>query len=198
MLEIKYTGRGLKLTQPIKDYVEEKLSKIENRLERALSIEVELAEISANKKASDDYLIEITVYMPNAIIRVEENDADMYAAIDKAEDVLRRRVDRYFDKLSSWENNVPWKKIETELIEDSLEDETMPEDPNTSWTEFEPKIVKKKQYSDNTPMPVEEAIERMELIGHNSFLFRNTETEKYTMVYKRLDGNYGLVEPKDV
>ena len=101
MLQIKYTGRGIDITKPIEEYVEEKLSKIEERLEKALSIEVELTDTSSNKKVADDFRVEITVDMPNAIIRVEEVDADMYAAIDKSEAVLRRRIDRYFDKLNA-------------------------------------------------------------------------------------------------
>lgn len=190
-MEIKFTARDEKMTNKFKDYVREKLSKFEDQLEKATTIDVELSKIQSKGEGIKTFVFEITIFMPNAVIRVEEKGAEQFELVDKAEVVLRRRIKRYYDKLNDYDKEEGLKNMgETEQTQ-------MPQDFTPYQSDFEPIIVKRKEYSDNTPMRPEEAIDRMELLGHRSYLFRNIESNKYAMVYKRDDGNYGLVEPKE-
>lgn len=190
-MEVKFTARDEKITNKFKEYVKEKLSKFEEQLQIATTIDIELGKIQSKGEGIKTYVFEITIFMPNAVIRVEEKGVEQFELVDKAEEVLRRRLQRYFDKLNSYEKEEGLKNIGI------VEDTKMPEDFTPYEADFEPIIVKRKEYSDNTPMRPEEAIDRMELLGHRSYLFRNIESGKYAMVYKRDDGNYGLVEPKE-
>ncbi|MGV8130492.1 MAG: ribosome hibernation-promoting factor, HPF/YfiA family [Candidatus Pacearchaeota archaeon] len=190
-MNIKFTARDEKVTSKFKDYVNEKLSKFEEQLEIATTIDIELGKIQSKGEGVKTFVFEITIFMPNAVIRVEEKGPEQFELVDKAEEVLRRRLQRYYDKLNSFDKEEGLKNI------GATEQTKMPEDFTPFQADFEPQIVKYKEYSDNTPMRPEEAIDRMELLGHRSYLFRNIESGKYAMVYKRDDGNYGLVEPKE-
>ena len=104
---------------------------------------------------------------------------------------LRKQIKRYKDKFLKKEKKV--KKANADAKKITLEEEVIEEIPSE---EFElPKIIRRKRYSNTTPMTEEEAINQMELIGHTFFLFFNADTKRYSIVYKRNDGYYGIVEP---
>ena len=113
-------------------------------------------------------------------MRCEESTDDMYASIDKAVDKLERQINKHKTKL---EKRVRGGKLLFENI-------TSAEDNDES-----PKVVRTKRFA-MKPMPVEEAILQMELLGHSFFVFSNSNTEEVNVVYRRKDGNYGLIEPE--
>lgn len=193
-MKVIFTGRGVEITDGIRNKVKEMLEKHESLLEKSTKIEVILKEGKSHSGVSDNLTVEITIYMPKALIRVEEMGDDFYVVVDKIDPVLRRRLVRYNDHKSHWEGKKSWKEIEREKMEAEFEDSGSDDYVGVS---VKPQITRYKQFSKNSPMRVEEAIERMELLGHEAFLFKNIETEKYSMVYKKRDGTYGLVEPKD-
>ena len=179
------TCRGMKLTQPIEDYVTKKL-KFLDKFDKYI-VKTEIV-INDNKGESLNFQYEVTIWAKKKdIIRVEERGADLYALIDRVHDTLKLKIDKYKERITD-------KSAERDFIEEELP-ESEDDIQDTSYT---PKITKRKVYSDNRPLHPSEAIDQMEMIGHISFLFKNIETNKYTMVYKRSDGNYGLVEPEEV
>lgn len=190
------TGRSIKVTGGIKKKIEKMLTKHKKLLESVNKVEVELKRILLRDGVNDTLQVEITITMPKAMVRVEENGRDFYAIIDKIDPVLRRRLIRYNDSKKKWEGTESWKMAEMEKfnkeLEEIKEDTYAGEQDNAM-----PLITRYKQFSQNSPMHPAEAIERMALIGHEAFLFKNIETNKYAMVYKRNDGTYGLVEPKE-
>ena len=193
MTEAKITGRGTEVTKGIKTKIKNMLKKHKTFLEKATKIEVELRASSSHLGVDKDLFVEFTVWMPKVVIRVEEEGKDFYTIIDKMDPILKRRLVRYDDNSMKWKNRRLWgskKEIEDQQMSDAIED--VYEDV----INVEPLITRHKQYSQNYPMRVEEAIERMELLGHEAFLFKNIETKNYSMVYRRKDGSYGLVEPK--
>jgi len=194
-MNIIITGRGLKITKAIRSGIKDMLSKHNNFLKKATKIEVEVKQTDSHEGVKDDITLEITITMPKVLIRVEERGSDLYILIDKVDPVLRRRLVRYSEYKRKLEGKESWKILAKKKFEEEIE--KLDEDVYAQKAEVEPLITRYKQYSQNSPMHPMEAIERMELLGHEAFLFKNIETNKYSMVYKRKDNTYGLVEPKE-
>lgn len=129
-------------------------------------------------------IIEVTINLPGTILRAEESSDDMYASIDKAVDVLESAIRKYKTKLQKRYQN--GETIRFENIQPL---------PQESQDTNKPKIVKTKKFA-MKPMNTEEAILQMELLRHNFFMFMNAETDEVNVIYKRKDGNYGLIEPE--
>ena len=169
---MKYTIRGekLKITKALNDYVIEKLSKIEKYFTNPnLEAKVLMSSKNINKK------IEITIFLSNYLIRAEEINKDMYAAIDLVTEKLEKQIIKYKSKISSKQNK--------ELI-NSLDE---PQE------EIKEEIVKVKKVF-LKPMSKDEAITQMELLSHTFFMFKDSEDLKIKIIYKRRDENYGLLE----
>lgn len=194
-MNVIITGRGVKITKPIKDKVNKMIAKHSNFLETATKIDVELKEGIAHSGVDTDLRVEITVTMPKALIRVEETGSDFYAIIDLIDPILRRRLVRYSDMKNIWSGEMSWRTVEKDKYTEEMDE--IDEDLYAEGAYIPPKITRHKQYSQNSPMHPAEAIERMELLGHEAFLFKNIQNNTYSMVYKRSDGSYGLVEPKE-
>jgi putative sigma-54 modulation protein len=184
---------GMEPTDALKKYVLEKILKKEELLEDVTKIEIFLKQEKYSRGVQDDFRIDINVYMPNTKARVEQIGDDMYRNIDKAADTLFRRLRRYHDQKIHWEGMEPWKVLEADSALEALSKE--PEMEIDDYSDYVPKIATKKVIEDMSPMEEGEAIERMELLGYDQFLFRSKKTDKISMVYKRTQGGYGLVEP---
>jgi len=171
-MKITTTGRKINVTEGLRSYTEKKLSKLEKFFNDNTSAQVTL---SVQK---DDHIIEVTIYHEGMIFRAEVRDADMYAAIDRVGDVIERQIRKQKTRLE--------KKLREGAFEVNYSDIQFEEEP-----EF--KVVKTKKY-EAKPMSVEEAILQMNLLGHEFYIFNNAETLDKEVVYKRKDGNYGLIE----
>lgn len=193
--EIQITFVGMEPTEALKKYTLEKILKKENLLEEATKVEVFLKEQVNAKGIQNDFRVDIDVSLPKAPVRVEESGPEMYANIDKATDVLFRRLKRYSDQKAHWEGEESWKVLEAEAAQQELSNG--PENDLDDYSDYVPKIAKRKIIEDMSPLEEGEAIERMELMGFDQFLFRSKKTNKISMLYKRKSGGYGLVEPPD-
>ncbi len=116
----------------------------------------------------------------------------MYAIIDQASDTLARRLKRYQERKSYWEGVTPWKVIEADANMEEIKEDTLEQ-----YSDYTPIIATRKKIEDMTPLEEGEAIEKMELLGYDQYLFKNKATGKFSMIYKRIKGGYGLVEPAD-
>lgn len=183
---------GMEPTESLKKYVLEKLEKYERFLDKATSIETVLKENKYSRGIDKDFRIDINVVLPQAPVRVEVVGGDMYANIDEATDILARRLKRYTDKESYWEGKTPWKILEADAALEALSEEDEKQD---NYTDYVPKIAVRKKITDMSPIEEAEAIEKMELLGYDQLLFKNKNTGKISMVYRRTKGGYGLVEP---
>lgn len=170
-MNIKYTGRKIDVTQGLKDYSEKRLQRIEKFFPESAYATVTF---SVQK---ENHIAEITVYHEGMIFRAEISNNDMYAAIDKCIDVLERQIRKQKTRLE--------KKLKTGAF--------VPDASNEVEEEEEFRIVKVKKY-ENKPMSAEEAILQMNLLGHAFYIFNNAQTNDKCVVYKRKDGNYGLIE----
>lgn len=178
---MKYNIRGDKLlvTPAINDYVETKLS----RLNKYFKEDDILANILLRVRGNSQ-IIEVTIPTDKFILRSEEEDKDLYAAIDLVTDKLERQIRKNKTRLSKQVNDSSPKdfNIDFEAIEEDEEDDN--------------EIIVKRKKLEMKPMDEEEAILEMNLLGHSFFVYKDMHTNDVCVLYKRKDGNYGLIETK--
>lgn len=176
-MNISIRGDKLEITEAMKTYAKEKLQKLEKYIENPEKVDANIFV----KVRKNTHKIEVTVPLKNFILRAEEEQTDFYAAIDVVIDKLERQIRKNKTRLGS-------KKIKEskEFVSDYIDNIDMDEEEVR-------KIVKRKTISVK-PMDEEEAILQMELLGHQFYLFKNIETNNPTLVYKRKEGDYGIIE----
>jgi len=189
--ELKITFVGMEPTEPLKKYVIDKINKYDHLLDEAVSGDVVLKEYTNRKGVKDDFRVDITITLPKSTVRVEVSGENMYANIDEASDTLARRLKRYTDRKAYWEGITPWKVLEADAMLKDIDEKV------DTYSDYVPSIKVRKRLEDMSPLEEGEAIERMELLGYDQILFRSKSSGKISMIYRRKDGGYGLVEPAD-
>ena len=175
-MEIIIHGSKIKITKAMNDYVKEKLEKLEKYLENSDSVRA-----NVNVKVKNyDQTVEITIPLKSFILRSEETKEDFYAAVDKTIDKLERQIRKNKTKLMSRKEKTSYD-FNFKMIEKEEEKE-------------EKKKIKKRKVVEVKPMNEEEAILQMELLGHQFYMYKDAETDKIAVVYRRNDGHYGLIE----
>lgn len=189
-MNIKTYFKGLEPSDSIVKYFEEKVSKYDEMLSSAISFTVEFRDNISNSGVNTDFEVDVNIVLPKAVIRVEEVGEDMYAMIDKASDVIGRRLKRYLDKKENWDGVKPWKELENQA------EEIVEEIPETDeFINYTIKVSKRVKLENLSPMSEEEAIERMELAGDSQILFKHAKTSEMAMIYRNSKGEYILVQP---
>ena len=173
-MEFIIRGDKLKITDAMNDYIEEKLGKLDKYLKNSDDVRVNVIV----KVKNHEQRVEITIPLKTYILRSEETKDDFYAAVDKAVDKLERQIRKNKTRMMS-------KQVKTNIDFDMSVIESEKEEDN--------KILKRKVV-DVKPMNEEEAIIQMELLGHQFYMYKDSESEKISVVYKRTDGNYGILE----
>ena len=176
-MEIFVRGDKIKVTKAIQDYAQEKLGRIEKYLGDSNNVR---ATVMVNVKGHNQK-VEVTIPLKTVILRAEETRDDLYAAIDVVVDKLERQIRKNKTKLQS-------KKMKENFSKDFMLDSIEKIDE-----ENEDKIVKRKKI-EVKPMSEEEAILQMELLEHQFYIFRDADTNNVAVVYKRNEGNYGIIE----
>jgi putative sigma-54 modulation protein len=179
-MEFIVKGRNIDLTDDLKQMAEKKIkTRVEKYCPKVVQVEVELSQ-EKNPKIAKNKIAEVTVITSGEIIRSKESGAEMHEAIDKVADKLELRIKKYRGKTiqRGRRNNGNNKTTSLEDIEEDLKNQ----------------IVKVKTFTIKPTTP-EDAIIQMELLGHDFFVFINSETGKTAVVYRRNDKNYGLIEP---
>jgi len=176
-MKITVKGKNIEVTPALREYVEKKVSKIQKYFEG------ELREATVTLVVERElHRVEVTIPIDGYILRGEEETTDMYTSIDNVVDKLERQVRKYKTRIN--------RKIKNVSVLDLV-----PNGLNAQEEQLEPKIVRTKHFA-LKPMPEGEAVLQMDLLGHNFYVFLNAETEEVNVVYKRKDGNYGLIEPE--
>jgi putative sigma-54 modulation protein len=173
----------MEMTPHLKDYVEKKLVKLNRMLDNLDEARVELKYNSSVRSASDKQVAQLTVRGKNLLLRAEERSEDIYASIDLAMEKLHRQLEKFKGKHMH-------SREERGVL--------LPE-PNTPHVKEESSknlIVRKKSFL-LEPMNEKEAIDQMQMLGHEEFfLFQNVQSGEVNVIYKRRDGSYGLLEPE--
>jgi len=174
-MNITVRGKNIELTSALKEYVEKRIGKLDKYLD---NLEEATVTLTVEKKGA--HKVEVTIPVNGMILRGEEASGDMYASIDLVLEKLEKQINKYKAKFVS-------KKQRNGGVKDVVSGALPDIEP--------PKIMRTKRFAIK-PMPVDEAVMQMNLLGHSFFVFSNAETEEVNVVYKRKDGNYGLIEPE--
>jgi putative sigma-54 modulation protein len=170
-------GKNMEVTDRLQEYIEKKVGKLDRYLPTITEARIELS-VEGAKSAKDRQVAQLTVRSKGTFLRAEERTADMFASIDAIVDKMYRQIVRYKGKRYG-RGRGPGEMPPVEEFEE--------EEP--------PRIVRTKRFQ-VAPMDEEEAIEQMELLGHDFFIFFNVDANGINVIYRRKDGNYGLLEPE--
>lgn len=180
-MEIQLFTRNMELTPRLREYVEKKVSKLDRYLPNITEVRVDLS-VESTRSNADRQVAQLTIRTPRAILRAEERSSDMFTAIDAALDKMRRQITRYKTRRQDrWQRGAA---VEEELLEEGAAEEAA-----------SGRVVRVKRF-EMFPMTPDEAIEQMELLGHQFFVFLNAVNGGVNVVYRRRDGNYGLIIPE--
>jgi putative sigma-54 modulation protein len=179
-------GKSLEVSEPLRAYAEEKIGRLDRYLDNISEATVELS-VEKAKNAEERFVVQVTMAANGTILRGEEKASDLYTAIDSVLDIMQSQIVRYKEKSYRSKNKGRAPGVKGIAAEPS---------PEVSEEGEElPRVVKTKRFAIK-PMDVEEAIDQMELLGHDFFVFFNAGTEEVNVLYRRRDGNYGLIEPE--
>ena len=183
-MQLRIHGKNMQVTDWMESYVEKKLGKLDRYLPNIDETRVELS-VESTRNAGDGQICQVTVHTKGRILRAEERSSDMRDAIDSVVDKMYRQIARYKGK--RWNRGRGAQPAESFGEELPLEFEEEDEDAAGQ-------IVRRKQFT-ALPMDEREAVEQMVLLGHDFFLFFNVDTAQINVVYRRKDGNFGLLQP---
>ena len=215
-MKIQVKGRHVVVTDPLREYAEEKLAKLhrvlsERHIDEVTRVELELL-VEKGHNSADSQVAEATVFTRGPVMRARESSPDMYASIDLVTEKLQRQAKKYHDKVHHKALRHTVAKAVPPLggpageAAGDTEGEPPADDESHLAAETgepavpggnnhdEPRVVKSKQFA-LKPMSIDEATLQLELIGHSFFVFTNAETNDTNVVYRRNDGHYGLIEP---
>lgn len=187
-MELMLNGRNMEVTTRLRNYVEKKTSRLDRYMPNLKEVRVDLS--SENTRSSvERHVAQITIRdTRGTILRAEERSNDVFAAVDAVVDKLYRQIQRYRGKKQrKWRNNTPSEEFIGEPL--PIEDEALLDE------EAEMSIVRYKRFP-MQPMSPEEAIDQLELLGHDFFVFFNSEDAAVNVLYKRRDQSYGLLQPE--
>lgn len=169
-------GKKIEVTEPIKKYIEQKIGRLDKYLENPEDI---TATIVVRVRGIEQ-IVEVTIPIHKIILRGEESHSDLYAAIDIVSEKIERQIRKNKTRMN--------RKSKGESIGFDLSFDDYKEDEEST-------IVKRKEI-EMKPMSEDEAILQMNLIGHEFFVFKNVDTGEISVLYKRKDGNYGIIDTK--
>lgn len=182
-MDILINGRGLDVTEDLRDYIEKKVDKLGRYMNNIGDIRIDLAEVKASNVA-DRHIAQLTVRNERGkLLRAEERSGDILAAVDAAVDKMYRQIDRYKGR-GKRRRKGRGRAVAEELfgVEEELDLESGP-------------VVRRKQFA-MTPMTEGEAIEQLELLDHDFFVYYDADAASVNVVYRRKDGGYGILEPE--
>lgn len=176
-MKINIHGKKLEVTNSIKNYIETKIGRLDKYFDNPDNINATVVIKLLGKKQA----VEVTINTNSFVIRGEESNNDLYASIDLVSDKIERQIRKNKTRMH--------KKINKEKLKDF----------NLAYeieVEEQQDIIVKRKNIETKPMDEEEAILQMELLGHDFFVFKNSNTNEFNVLYKRKEGNYGIIETK--
>jgi len=180
-------GRNVEVTDWIREYVEKKVGKLERYLPEVKEVRADLTRADT-RSAQDRYTAQLTIWANRQILRAEESTGDIFASVDASVDKMYRQIERYKGRRYHEKRRQAAAAVATAQAESIAEMEEVPEEIIGG------EIVRVKEFAVQ-PMNQREAVDQMELLGHDFFLFFNVDTDSINVVYRRRDENYGLLKP---
>ena len=181
--------RDVRLTDRLRNHVDKKMSRLDRYMPNLASLRVDLSSQKTHK-APERQIAQITLRDGNGtILRAEERAPDMFAAVDLVTDKMYRQIKRYRDKRRrSGRRRKPIREV-------AMMEEPLPIEFDDDSADLEPVIMRRKSFPVQMMSP-EEAADQMDLLGHDFYMFLNSEDNQMNVVYRRHDNNYGLLQPE--
>ena len=179
-MELQIAAQNMELSPAVRRYVERKLVRLNRHLPNITASKVEITE-EQTKSSQQRYIVQMSLDSSGILLRGEERGGDLFTAIDKVTEIMDRQIEHRKGKLYE-------KGRGSSLARNEFSEEV-------KVMGTPKKVVKVKRFAIK-PMPVAEAIEQMELLRHDFFLFLNADTGEVNLLYRRKDGNYGQIEPE--
>ena len=181
MIRFEIHGDNLTITDAIRNYIEEKIGKLERYFNNVPNA---VAHVKVKTYSNSTTKVEVTIPLGSITLRAEDVSQDMYGSIDLVTDKIERQIRKNKTKIERKNKN---KVATSQLFTDALV-----EDPNV----VQSRVVRSKQI-DLKPMDLEEAILQMDLLGHDFFIYVDVEDQTTNVIYRREDGEIGLLEVKE-
>ncbi|HVN61054.1 MAG TPA: ribosome-associated translation inhibitor RaiA [Gaiellaceae bacterium] len=180
-MRLQVKGKNVEVSESVREYAEKRMGKLEKQLADPTQVELELA-IERNPAIADNHVAEATIWTKGPTLRAREAATGWEASIDQLVDKLERQVVRYREKRNRHHKGGNHGRVRAEA---PTGEEGLPE----------PRLVKTKRFA-MKPMTAEEASLQLELVGHDFFVFENAASGETNVVYRRRDGDYGVIEPE--
>jgi putative sigma-54 modulation protein len=193
-MDLTVKSRNGKVTERQRQHIEEKLGKLGRYMDQITSATVEV-HTEQHRQAGEVHRVQVTLTGDRGVIlRAEEQSSDLYGAIDEVQSVLQRQIQRYKEKY--WRRERQRRQVDKIAASDvaPVVDKVAIDD---DFEGREVEVIRTKQFT-LRPMFTDDAIEQMELLGHSFFVFQDAENQRLSVLYRRRDGNYGLIVPDAV
>lgn len=194
-MKLVIQGKNIEITESIRDYVEQKITKAVNHFKHLTNeVDVNLS-IARNPKTAPKQSAEVTLYVNGAIVRAEESSDNLYASVDLVANKISRQLRKYKEKRQG-KKHLPVKPNDAFVYSAN----STP-DVSALLETREPKLpteVVRTKYFAMPPMSVEEALEQLQLVDHDFYMFLNAGTGEINVIYERNHGGYGLLQPRNV
>lgn len=200
MTKFAIQGRNLEITEAVRDYAQQKLGKVINNFQEfATKVDVNLS-VPRNVKGPTRQTSEVTVYASGTVIRAEEKHENLYASIDLVADKLNRQLKRYKDKVQGRSQRKSGKDaaLAERLAADMTDDSLLPIDLTEGRTPELPATVVRSKFFAMPPMSIQDALDNLQLIDHDFYMFCNEQTGEINVIYERNHGGYGVIQPHKV
>jgi len=200
-MELRITAKNLTVSDRFRDYVSEKSGKVEQFAHRPEELNIKVTRHDHSKNAGQEDQVELTVYEPGHVVRAEAKSNDKFSAFDIAFGKLLERLRRYADKQKVHRGGRHKNLGASELSASDFaslditpidHDKLTGEIPIISEEESSPVVIRAKEF-EKVPMTQQEAVDHMELVGHDFYLFHNSETNRESVVYRRKGYSYGVI-----
>ncbi|MEH1840897.1 MAG: ribosome-associated translation inhibitor RaiA [Nostoc sp.] len=182
-------GKNIEITDAIREYVHQKIEKAVSHFQ-SLTNEVDVhLSVARNPRINTRQAAEVTIYANGNVIRAEESSENLYASIDLVADKIARQLRKYKERRQDQKTQPqPEEVVVAESVVTDLIGDRTPELPN--------EVVRTKYFS-MPPMTLAEALEQLQLVGHDFYMFRNSETGEINVIYERNHGGYGVIHPRN-
>lgn len=187
-MKLVIQGKNIEITDAIREYVNQKIEKAVTHFQAMITeVDVHLS-VARNPRVNSRQVAEVTIYVNGAVVRAEEGSENLYASIDMVADKISRQLRKYKEKRSTKHHAVK--------TAEALSDQPVVTDLPTDRTpELPPQVIRTKYFA-MPPMTVQEALEHLELIDHDFYVFCNAETGEINVAYERNHGGYGVIQPR--
>lgn len=190
-MKLVIQGKNIEITDAIREYVHQKIEKAVSHFQNMTTeVDVHLS-VARNPRITSKQIAEVTIYASGAVIRAQEGSEDLYASIDLVADKIQRQLRKYKEKLQHKKTH---DQPKTGII---VEEEPVVPDLIGDRTPELPSEVLRMKYFAMPPMTIEEALEQLQLVDHDFYMFRNAKTDEINVIYERNHGGYGVIQPRN-